>query len=127
MRRSFLIVTALAVAALGQTGVAQAPQKRPLRASDLLAIRGVNDPQLSPDGAWVAYSVTAIDSAKDKSDTDLWMTSWDGTTTIRLTSRVRALRGGAPMAATSDSSPAARKERVGRSGSWIAEEGRRSA
>ncbi|MEO5815583.1 MAG: S9 family peptidase [Gemmatimonadaceae bacterium] len=60
--------------------------KRPLRASDIYQLRGVNDPQLSPDGAWVAYSVTAVDSAKDKSDTDVWMTSWDGTQTIRVTS-----------------------------------------
>ncbi len=51
---------------------------RPVRASDLLKIKAVSDPQLSPDGAWVAYTVTTIDSAKDKSDADLWMTSWDG-------------------------------------------------
>jgi dipeptidyl aminopeptidase/acylaminoacyl peptidase len=29
--------------------------------------------------------VTAVDSAKDKSDTDVWMTSWDGTQSIRVT------------------------------------------
>jgi dipeptidyl aminopeptidase/acylaminoacyl peptidase len=34
----------------------------------------------------VAYSVVTVDSAKDKSDTDIWMTSWDGSQTIRLTS-----------------------------------------
>ncbi len=59
---------------------------RPVRASDLLKIKAVSDPQLSPDGAWVAYTVTTIDSAKDKSDADLWMTSWDGKETIHLTS-----------------------------------------
>jgi dipeptidyl aminopeptidase/acylaminoacyl peptidase len=66
--------------------LAQTPAKRPLAAADILRIRGVNDPQISPDGLWVAYSVSAIDSAKDKSDTDVWMTSWDGTQTIRVTS-----------------------------------------
>ena len=65
---------------------AQSPAKRPLRATDIYQLRDVNDPQLSPDGAWVAYSITAVDSAKDKSDTDIWMTSWDGTQTIRVTS-----------------------------------------
>jgi dipeptidyl aminopeptidase/acylaminoacyl peptidase len=65
---------------------AQSPAKRPLRAADIYQLRGVNDPQVSPDGAWVAYSVSAADSAKDKSDTDIWMTSWDGTQTIRVTS-----------------------------------------
>ena len=59
--------------------------KRPLRSADLFALRTVSDPQLSPDGDWVAYTVTSIDSAKDKSDTDVWMTNWAGTQTIRLT------------------------------------------
>jgi dipeptidyl aminopeptidase/acylaminoacyl peptidase len=57
-----------------------------MRAEDIYRFRTVSDPQISPDGAWVAYSVSAIDSAKNKSDTDIWMTSWDGTQTIRLTS-----------------------------------------
>jgi dipeptidyl aminopeptidase/acylaminoacyl peptidase len=64
--------------------VAQA--KRPLRSTDLYHLKDVRDPELSPDGAWVAYTVTTIDSAKDKSDNDVWMTSWDGATTIRVTS-----------------------------------------
>jgi dipeptidyl aminopeptidase/acylaminoacyl peptidase len=83
MRISLL---SLAVALAVSHAEAQSPAKRPLRAGDIYQLRGVNDPQLSPDGAWVAYSVTAVDSAKDKSDTDIWMTSWDGTQTIRVTS-----------------------------------------
>ncbi|MEO7455367.1 MAG: S9 family peptidase [Gemmatimonadaceae bacterium] len=74
----------LLVATLAGTSHAQA--KRPLRANDLYRLRTVNDPQISPDGFWIAYSVTAVDSAKDKSDSDIWMTSWDGVQTIRLTS-----------------------------------------
>ena len=60
--------------------------RRPLRPADLFRLRDVRDPQISPDGAWVAYTVATIDSSKDKSDTDVWMTSWDGTQTIRVTS-----------------------------------------
>ena len=60
--------------------------KRPLRVGDIYRLRDVRDPQMSPDGAWVAYSVGIADSAKDKGDSDIWMTSWDGTQTIRLTS-----------------------------------------
>lgn len=54
--------------------------------TDVYRLREVGDPQLSPDGAWVAYVVTVLDSATDRSSSDLWMTSWDGATTIRLTS-----------------------------------------
>lgn len=81
-----LLCGILASTAFASATMAQSPTKRPLRAGDIYQLRGVNDPQLSPDGAWVAYSVTAADSAKDKSDTDVWMTSWDGSQTIRVTS-----------------------------------------
>lgn len=64
----------------------RAQAKRPLRSSDLFLLKDVRDPELSPDGAWVAYTVAMVDSAKDKSDNDIWMTSWDGTTTLRVTS-----------------------------------------
>ena len=86
MRRRLVTVLALLVVADVASLPAQATVRRPLRATDLYQLRTVNDPQLSPDGAWVAYTVSAIDSAKDKSDADLWMTSWDGAQSIRLTS-----------------------------------------
>lgn len=78
--------TALLVVVLAASAGAQTVVRRPIRASDLLQIRNVSDPQVSPDGAWVAYSVGTVDEAKDKSDTDIWMTSWDGTQTVRVTS-----------------------------------------
>ena len=58
---------------------------RPVLATDLYRLRTVRDPQLSPEGAWVAYTVSQIDSAKDRTETDIWMTSWDGSQTIRVT------------------------------------------
>lgn len=61
------------------------PARRPLRATDIYRLREVSDPQISPDGAWVAYVVTVLDSASDRSNSDLWMTSWDGKTTVQLT------------------------------------------
>ena len=59
---------------------------RPLRSADIYRIREVGAGRISPDGAWIAYTVTTTDSAKDKSDTDVWMVSWDGTRTLRMTS-----------------------------------------
>ena len=82
MRRHTIALLVVLAASAG----AQSSTRRPLRASDLLQIRNVGDPQISPDGAWVAYSVGTVDEAKDKSDTDIWMTSWDGTQTVRVTS-----------------------------------------
>ncbi len=85
MRRSS-IFPLLAILVAATPAAAQEATPRALRAGDVYQLRTVSDPQLSPDGAWVAYTVTTADSAKDKSDTDLWMTSWDGSQSIRLTS-----------------------------------------
>jgi Tol biopolymer transport system component len=60
--------------------------KRPIALDDLFKIKGVGDPQRSPDGKWVAYTVGTTDLEKDKRDTDLWMVGWDGGEEIRLTS-----------------------------------------
>src|SRR5689334_21521734 len=77
--------TKLALAlALGAALLAQ--QKRPIKIDDMHAFRDVRDLQISPDGAWVAYTVSTIDTTGDKSDTDVWMASWDGTRQMRMTS-----------------------------------------
>jgi len=86
MRRHLGALALLTVSAITFVAPARAQQKRPLRSGDLYLLKDVRDPELSPDGAWVAYTVTTVDSAKDKSDNDIWMTSWDGATTIRVTS-----------------------------------------
>src|SRR5262245_40622681 len=65
---------------------AQAPAKRLLKIEDMHAFRTVADPQISPDGKWVAYTVNSVDVAGDKSDTDVWMASWDGAKQLRVTS-----------------------------------------
>jgi dipeptidyl aminopeptidase/acylaminoacyl peptidase len=65
---------------------AHAQGARPLQASDLYRLRDIGAPRISPDGAWIAYTVTTTDSVKDKTDSDVWMVSWDGTQAIQLTS-----------------------------------------
>ena len=70
-----LLVTAAALA-----------QPRLLKVDDLHRFREVRDVQISPDGKWVAYTVTNVDTGADKSDSDIWMTSWDGTQHMRMTS-----------------------------------------
>jgi dipeptidyl aminopeptidase/acylaminoacyl peptidase len=75
----------LAFLGTAPTLAAQTPARRPIQSSDLYRLRTIGDPQRSPDGAWVAYTVTRADSAKDKSDTDIWLSRWDGSATVRLT------------------------------------------
>ena len=73
----FILVACVA----GTPAIAQ----RPIQPSDVYRLKNVSDPQLSPDGQWAAYVVSTPDSAKDKYDADIWMTSWDGKETLRLT------------------------------------------
>jgi dipeptidyl aminopeptidase/acylaminoacyl peptidase len=76
----------LALAAvLAATAAAAQEARRPISLDDLSRLRSVSDPQVSPDGKWVAYTVSSIDPEKDKRDTDVWMASWDGTQQLRLT------------------------------------------
>jgi dipeptidyl aminopeptidase/acylaminoacyl peptidase len=60
-------------------------QTKPFKPADFDKIPTVSDPQLSPDGKWVAYSVSEVDTAKDKRVSHLWMQSWDGKESIELT------------------------------------------
>jgi dipeptidyl aminopeptidase/acylaminoacyl peptidase len=87
-RRAFLFIFIFILAiGFGQFAApAEPPAKRPVKIDDFARLRSVGDPQVSPDGKWVAYTVRTTDLEKDKRDTDLWMVSWDGKEEIRLTS-----------------------------------------
>lgn len=58
---------------------------RLLSVDDIIAVREVSEPRLSPDGQWVAYVVRSADPVKDKHNSHLWMSSWDGKQSIQLT------------------------------------------
>jgi dipeptidyl aminopeptidase/acylaminoacyl peptidase len=66
------------------TSMAQT-QKRNLRPADILKIKTTGDAKISPDGKWMLYTLTTIDSAKDKRNTDIWMMNWEGTENVQLT------------------------------------------
>ncbi len=59
---------------------------RKISVGDVDRILTVSDPQRSPDGAWVVYAVGTVDAVRDKTDSDVWMTKWDGTAHVQLTS-----------------------------------------
>ncbi|MSR32869.1 MAG: S9 family peptidase [Gemmataceae bacterium] len=58
------------------TGAATAA--RPLQVEDLFRFLRLNDAQISPDGKWIAYSVTRVDFEGNKSSSNLWVTASDG-------------------------------------------------
>lgn len=64
---------------------ATAQEKRLLKIDDIFEFKNVGDPRISPDGQWVAFTVSQMDAKKDTSDTDIWMAPVDGGPAVRLT------------------------------------------
>jgi dipeptidyl aminopeptidase/acylaminoacyl peptidase len=86
VKKTMVVAAMLGIAAvLSAPLAAQAPAKRPFTPADVARLHDVNDPVVSPDGAWVVYLVTSADTAADRRQSDIWMTSWDGNRTIQLT------------------------------------------
>src|SRR5437867_4356524 len=48
-------------------------QKRAITIDDYLALKAVGDPQLSPDGRWVAYTVTEYSLKDNRGTTRIWL------------------------------------------------------
>ncbi|MGC4037183.1 MAG: S9 family peptidase [Chitinophagaceae bacterium] len=59
--------------------------KRPISPIDYYRLQNISDPQVSPDGKWIIYSLSTVDTVKDKRNRDLWMISWDGKDNVQLT------------------------------------------
>ncbi|MBS1659887.1 MAG: S9 family peptidase [Bacteroidetes bacterium] len=75
----------LSICLLGLYNNTYSQSKRPITPSDLYRLPAISDPQPSPDGQWVSYTLSTIDSLKDTRNSDLWMISWDGSQDIQLT------------------------------------------
>lgn len=60
-----------------------AQTKRPIELEDLFRTKRVSDPQLSPDGEWVAYTVTVVEKEANRTNSDIWISSAEGGGTAR--------------------------------------------
>ncbi len=76
----FLLILGSALGLLAQ------PARRPLKLDDLVRIKGVRDPQCAPDGRSVAYVVSITDFKEDRSNSHIWLASYDGSSDRQITS-----------------------------------------
>src|ERR1700746_79738 len=83
--KSLLCAVVLCSAVLESAHAADTPKKRAITLDDLARIVRVGAPVVSPDGQWVAYTATQVDTKEDKNQTHLWMVSWDGSVNLQLT------------------------------------------
>ncbi|HEY4647402.1 MAG TPA: S9 family peptidase [Steroidobacteraceae bacterium] len=73
MRMSCLLATLLLLAA----GTTLAEDARPFTVDDLVRLDRVSDPQVSPDGRYVVFTVRETDFDANKGRTDLWLLDLD--------------------------------------------------
>src|SRR5947207_1611405 len=76
---AIVLILSLSISVFSQTA------KHPLTLDDISHFREVRDPQLSPDGQSVAYVVSTIDEKLDKSNSHIWMSTYDGKTHRQMT------------------------------------------
>jgi len=74
-----LLILSVATTLVAQTA------RRPIKLDDLSRFREVRDPQISPDGQWVAYVVATIDTKEDKGNSHIWMVGYDGRNDRQIT------------------------------------------
>jgi dipeptidyl aminopeptidase/acylaminoacyl peptidase len=70
MRRPVLLLLAFAATLIAQ--------QRPFDANAMMALKRIADPQISPDGRWVAFSVQTVDLGANKKPTQIWIVPLDG-------------------------------------------------
>ena len=58
--------------------------QRPMTVQDLLGAVRIADPQLSPDGKWVAYVRTTTDVGSGARNADIWVVASDGSSAPKL-------------------------------------------
>jgi dipeptidyl aminopeptidase/acylaminoacyl peptidase len=64
---------------------AQEATKHPITFEEMIRLHRVSEPQLSPDGKWVVYTVATPDMTANRNASDLWVVSTSGGEPMQLT------------------------------------------
>ena len=65
-------------------------QKRPFTFQEMMKVKRISDPQLSPDGRWVAYTATTVDVEKNSKNSDIWLVPTRGGEASQMTRSLKA-------------------------------------
>jgi len=63
---------------------------RPLTVDDLFRLGAVDEPRISPEGRWVAYTVTTADRKADEQRSRVWMVPTAGGEAVPMTAEARS-------------------------------------
>src|SRR5215469_12763186 len=81
---SALLLLFAAGSGLGQAGAPSAAAKRPMTFEDMMAMKRLGETAVSPDGKWLAYSVTTVDLDKNTKTPELWLQKIEGGEPVRI-------------------------------------------
>jgi dipeptidyl aminopeptidase/acylaminoacyl peptidase len=79
------VVTVFLTAVLGPVSLAAQDDPRPVEIDDQFRLASVGRPVVSPDGRWVADTVSTTDLDEETSETRLWMVSAEGSEPLPMT------------------------------------------
>jgi len=88
MLRFLALLMALVSVSFGQNAPQPAAangQKRPFTFEDMMALKRIGDPQVSPDGRWIMFSAVAVNLAENTRKPHLWVVSVAGGDAKQLT------------------------------------------
>jgi dipeptidyl aminopeptidase/acylaminoacyl peptidase len=88
MRRSLVVLASLLALAgplAAQSPMASDGEGRAFTPEDWYRLTNVASPAMSPDGRWVAFTVTTIDEADNERHREVWMVATEGGDPVRLT------------------------------------------
>ncbi len=94
MRRFTLAIIVFMLTAVGQ-GSSQTPlSKRPLTFEDMMALKRISGPAISPDGRWVLFAAVDVDLKANKRTSHLWVVPLAGGESRQVTSDPAGETGG---------------------------------
>ncbi len=64
---------------------AQEAAKHPITFDDMIKLHRISEPQVSPDGKWVAYTVATPDMEANRNASNIWMVPTEGGAALQLT------------------------------------------
>ncbi|MGA2352719.1 MAG: S9 family peptidase [Terracidiphilus sp.] len=82
---AFVLSLALAFVPAPFTPAQTAPAKRPMTFEDLMKMKRLGATAVSPDGKWLAYSVTTVDLEKNTKTPELWLQAIAGGEPFKIT------------------------------------------
>jgi dipeptidyl aminopeptidase/acylaminoacyl peptidase len=82
---SKMLAAIVCVGILAAFSASGAAERKPLTPGDIWKLKAVGEPQLSPDGRWIAYALTVTDFEKNSRNADIWLVPSGGGEPRRLT------------------------------------------